>query len=106
VSLTVTVRKGGIYVGAPAKFRRAELDVPSNIYHDQRIGTEGPITLSLSSPYLNVLGTPRIHCACALVDNEVTFHRNLDACQNIHIYAGIFERMRRSMMTRVERCIK
>jgi hypothetical protein len=37
------------------------------------------------------------------VDNEEA-HRIVDACQTISNYAGIFARMGRSMMTRVEVC--
>jgi hypothetical protein len=41
----------------------------------------------------------------APVDNEgALHHRTVDACQTIRIYPGIFERMRWSMMRRVEAC--
>jgi hypothetical protein len=41
----------------------------------------------------------------APVDNEeALYRRNVDAYQAISNYPGIFERMRRSMMRRVEAC--
>jgi hypothetical protein len=41
------------------------------------------------------------------VDNEEELHlRIVDACQTIRNYPGISERMRRSMMRRVDLCIK
>jgi hypothetical protein len=41
----------------------------------------------------------------APVDNkEALHHRIVDACQTIHNYPGILERMRRSMMRHVEVC--
>jgi hypothetical protein len=43
----------------------------------------------------------------AAVDNEEALHhRIVDACQTIRNYPGISERMRRSMMRRVEACIE
>jgi hypothetical protein len=38
------------------------------------------------------------------VDNEEALHRIVDACQTIRNYPGIFERMGRSIMRRVEAC--
>jgi hypothetical protein len=46
---------------------------------------------------------PRVYAAP--VDNKETLHlRSVDACQTIRNCPGIFERMRRSMMRRVEAC--
>jgi hypothetical protein len=43
----------------------------------------------------------------APVDNEVALHRRtVDICQTISNCPAIFERMRRSMMRRVEACIE
>jgi hypothetical protein len=43
----------------------------------------------------------------APVDNEEALHlRIVDACQTIRNYPGIFERMRWSIMRRVEACTK
>jgi hypothetical protein len=43
----------------------------------------------------------------APVDNEEALHhRTVDACQTIRNYPGNFERIRRSMMRRVESCIE
>jgi hypothetical protein len=40
------------------------------------------------------------------VDNEEALHhRTADVCQTIRNYTGVFERMRRSMMRRIEACI-
>jgi hypothetical protein len=60
--------------------------------------------------------TARLKCAGAPsciyhirgpVDNEEAFHhRTVDACQTIRNYSGICERVRRSMMRRVEACIE
>jgi hypothetical protein len=45
--------------------------------------------------------------SAAPVDNEKTLHyRTVDACQTIRNYPGIFARMRRSMMGRVEERIE
>jgi hypothetical protein len=53
------------------------------------------------------VGTPKALVHAAPVDNEeAPHHRIVDACQTIRNYPGIFERMRRSMMRRVEACIK
>jgi hypothetical protein len=52
------------------------------------------------------VGTGKILVYAAPVDNEQALHSTVDACQTIRIYPGIFERMRRSMMRRVEACIK
>jgi hypothetical protein len=42
----------------------------------------------------------------APLDNEEAFqHHIVDACQTIRNYPGIIERMRRSMIRRVEACI-
>jgi hypothetical protein len=65
---------------------------------------EDPLHSLQSSGFVPV-GTPKIPCVCASVDNEETLHhRIVDACQTIRNYPGIFERMRRSMMRRVEAC--
>jgi hypothetical protein len=43
----------------------------------------------------------------ALADNEEALHyHSVDACQTVRNYPGIFERIRRSMMRRVEACIE
>jgi hypothetical protein len=43
----------------------------------------------------------------APADSEKALHhRNVDACQTIRNYLGAFERMRRSMMRRVEAFIQ
>jgi hypothetical protein len=43
----------------------------------------------------------------APVDNEDSLHHGIvDVCQTIRNYPGIFERLRRSTMRRVEACIE
>jgi hypothetical protein len=59
-----------------------------------------------SSGFLPV-GTPETLVYGAPIDNEEALHhRIVDACQTIRNCPGIFERMRRSMMRRVEACIE
>jgi hypothetical protein len=41
-----------------------------------------------------------------LTTKRQLYHCTLDACQTIRNYPGIFERMRRSMMRRIEACIE
>jgi hypothetical protein len=45
-------------------------------------------------------------CAAPLYNEEALQHRIVDACQSIPNYPGIFERMRRSIMRRVEACME
>jgi hypothetical protein len=52
-------------------------------------------------------GTPKTFCVTAPADNEqARHHRNVNVFQTIRNCLGIFERMRRSMMRRVEACIE
>jgi hypothetical protein len=86
-------------------FSRAVRDV-NNTYHDRGGTTVWPPR----SPDFNPLnfylwGHLQALVYGAPVDNEEAFHhRTVDACQTIRNYPGIFERMRRSMMRRVEAC--
>jgi hypothetical protein len=51
------------------------------------------------------VGTPNTLVSAAPVDNEeVLHHRIEDTCRTIRSYAGVFGRMGRFMMTRVEAC--
>jgi hypothetical protein len=53
------------------------------------------------------VGIPKTLVYAAPVDNEKALHhRNMADCQTISNYPTIFERMRRSMMRRVEKCIE
>jgi hypothetical protein len=53
------------------------------------------------------VGTPKTAVYAAPVVNEgALHHRSVDACQTIRNYPGIFGRMWRSMMRRVESCIE
>jgi hypothetical protein len=93
---------------APAHFRRAAQDVPNNAYKDR-----GPTARPPRTPDLNHLGifflseplTTLVHAVA--VDNEKPLHhRVVDAYQTILNCPSIFERMRWSMMRRVEVCIE
>jgi hypothetical protein len=100
--------------GAPAHFSRAVRDVLNNTYHGRWVGRGGPTAWPPLSPDLNPLdfylsGHLKAPVYAALVDNEEALHHRIgDACQTItnYSYPGIFERMRRSMMRRVEACIE
>jgi hypothetical protein len=81
--------------GVPAHFSRALQCVPSNTYHDRSIGLN-PLNFYLWGHLKTIV-------YAAPVDNEEALHRRImDACQTIRNYPGIFERMRLSMMRRVE----
>jgi hypothetical protein len=78
---------------ASAHFSRTVRDVPDNSYHDRLIGGGGPTAWPpCSTPDLNPLDFYLWRHLKTLVD----------ACQTIRNYPGIFERMRRSFMRRVE----
>jgi hypothetical protein len=112
VPLAARARMWYLHDGAPAHFSRAVRDVLSNTYHDRWIGWGGPTACHLRSPDLNLLdfylwGHIKTLVHAAPVDNEEALHhRTVDACQTIRNYPGIFERMRRSAMRRVEACIE
>jgi hypothetical protein len=98
--------------GALAHFSRALRDVLNNTYHDRWIGRGVPTAWPPRSPDLNHLeiylwGHLKTLVYAAPVDNEEgPHHRIVDACQIIRNYPGTFERMRRSVMRRVEACIE
>jgi hypothetical protein len=110
VLLAVTARMWYMHDGAPAHFSRAVREVLRNTFHDQWIGREGPTAWPPRSPDLIPLDlylwghlNPLVYAPP--VDNEeAPHHRIVDACQTIRNFPGIFERMRRSMMRRVEAC--
>jgi hypothetical protein len=95
---------------AAARFSRDVRDVLINIYHGRRIGRGGPTAWPPRSPDLNPLDLYlwehlRTLVYAAPVDTEETPHQRIvDACQAIRNFPGISERMRRSMMRRVEAC--
>jgi hypothetical protein len=97
-----------VHDGAPTHFIRAVRDVLNNTHHDRWTGRGGPIAWPPRSPDLNYLDFYlwehlKIFVYAAAVDNEAALHhRIVDACQNIRNYPGIFERVRRSIMRRVE----
>jgi hypothetical protein len=71
----------------------------------------GPTAWPSASSDLNPLdlylwGHLKVLVYAAPVDNDEALHHCIvAACQTIHIYRGISERMRRSMMRRAEACI-
>jgi hypothetical protein len=95
----------------PAHFSRVVRNVLNNTSYDRWIGRGGPTVWPPRSPDLDPLdsylrGYLKTLMYAAPVDIEEAFHRRiLDACQTIRNYSGIFERMRRSVMRRVEACI-
>jgi hypothetical protein len=101
-----------MHIGPPAHLSRAVRDVLSNIYHDRWIGRGGPTAWlprlsDLKSLDFYLWGHLKSLVHAAPVDNkEALHHRIVDVCQTIRNYPGIFERMRRSMMKRVEACIE
>jgi hypothetical protein len=96
--------------GPSAHFSRAVRDVLSISYHGRWIGRGGPTAWPPRPTDLNPLdfslwGHLKALVYAAPVDNEETlYHRTVDVCQTIRYYPAIFERMRRSMMRRVETC--
>jgi hypothetical protein len=98
--------------GAPAHFSRAMRDVPNNTSHDRWMDRGGPTAWPPRSPDLNPLdfylwGHLKSLVYATPVDNEEALHhRIVDACQTIRNFPGIFQRMRLSMMRRVEACIE
>jgi hypothetical protein len=87
-------------------FSRALRDVLNSTYHQRWLNIRGgPTTWPPRSPDLN---PPDFYLwgHAAPVDNEEALHRSVDACQTICNYPGIFARMRRSMMRRVDACIE
>jgi hypothetical protein len=108
VLLAVRARMLYMHDGSPAHFSSAVLDVLNSTYRDRRIGRGGPIAWPPRSPDLNPLefylwGHLKTLVYAAPVDNEEALHhRIVDVCQAIRNHPGIFERMRRSMMKRVE----
>jgi hypothetical protein len=72
----------------------------------------GPTAWRPRSPDLNSLhfylwgNLKSLVYAAPFVNEEALHHRIVGACKNIRSYPGIFERMRRSMMRRVEACIE
>jgi hypothetical protein len=93
--------------GAPAYFSRAVRDVPNNTYHDRRISRGWPTAWPSSSSGFLPVSTPKTLVYAAPVDIEdALHHRAVDACKTIRNCPAIFERMRPSMMRRVEACIE
>jgi hypothetical protein len=82
-------------------------DVPSSSYHDRWIGRASTEWPPRSPNFIFYLwGQLKALMYAAPVDNEEALHhRNVEACQTIRNYTGIFERMRRSMLRRVEESI-
>jgi hypothetical protein len=91
-------------------FSRAVTYVLSNTYHDRWTGTGGSSAWPPRSPNFNPLKIcpwgllkPLMYAA-PFHNEEALHHRIEDACQTLRNCSGIFERLRRSMMRRVETC--
>jgi hypothetical protein len=97
---------------ASAHFSRAVRDVINNTYHDQWRRRQGPVAWPPRSPHLNPLDfypwghVKSLVYASSVAKKEAIHRRIVDACQTILNYLGIFERMRRSRMRRVEACLE
>jgi hypothetical protein len=106
--MALRARMWHMHDGALAHFSCALRDVLNNTYHDRWIRRGGPTVWPPRSPDLNPLwGHLKTLVYAAPVDNEEALHRRIvDACQTIPNCPSIFERMRRSMMRRVEACIE
>jgi hypothetical protein len=112
VPLGVRARMWYMHDGAPAHFSRAVRDVLNNTYRYRRIGRGGPTAWPPRSPDLNRLDfylwehLKSLLYSASFDNEEALQHRIVDACETIHNYPGIFERMRRSMMRHVEAYIE
>jgi hypothetical protein len=99
VPLAVRARMWYMHDGAPALISRAVRDVLSNTYDGRWIHRGGPTARPPRSPDFN----PLDFVYAAPVDNEEALHRRtVDACQTIRNCPGIFERIQRPVMRRVE----
>jgi hypothetical protein len=80
---------------------RSVRDALSNTCQGRWIGRGGPTAWPpRSTPGLNPLWG---HLNAAPADNEgALHHRTVDACQTVRNYPGIFVRMQRSIVRRVE----
>jgi hypothetical protein len=107
VAFAIGARMWCMHDGAPARFSRALRDVLSNTHHDRWVGRGGTTAWPPRSPDLNPLdfylwGHIKTLVYAAPVDNEEALHHRMPV--RLRNYPGIFERMRRSMMRRVEAC--
>jgi hypothetical protein len=93
--LAVRARMCYMHDGVAVHFSRAVREFLNNAYHDRWIGTWGPTAWPPRSPDLN-----------SLVFYLWGHNRIVDTCETIRNCPGIFERMRRSIMRRVEACIE
>jgi hypothetical protein len=94
--------------GATAHCSRAVRDVPYSTIHDRWTDGAGPIawpprsTTQLIPLDLYLRGLPETVVYAAAHDNEQAIHRTVDTCQTVRNCPAISERMRRSVMRRVE----
>jgi hypothetical protein len=93
--------------GALAHFSRAARDVLSNTYHERQIGRGGPTAWPQRSPDLNPLdfylwGHLKPFVYATPDKGKARNLRIVDACQTNRNYPGIYERMQRSAMRRVD----
>jgi hypothetical protein len=110
--LSALVRAGFWYTRdlSSADSSRAVRDVLNNSCHDRWRGKGGHSISFPWSPDLNPLDCylwehlKATACGVPVDNEEALHHRIVDACQTVRNSPGIFERMRRSMVRRVEVC--
>jgi hypothetical protein len=85
-------------------FSVAAIMTDGHVEEDPMYGLQGNQTSILLTL---LVGTPKTSVYAAPVDNEEAFHRRITVAYHIiRNYPGIFERMRRFVMRRVETCIE
>jgi hypothetical protein len=110
VPLAVRAQMWYMHDSAPAHFSRAVRDVLNNTYHDQWIGRGGSTAWPPRSPDLNPLDFylwGHLKPVCIKLLLKTKRHLTIAMWMPVRLSAttpGIFERMRRSMMRRVEAC--
>jgi hypothetical protein len=96
--------------GDSVHFSHAVRGVLNNTYHGRWIGRGGPIAWPPCSPDFNPLNFYLWEHLKSLVYatpvDEALHLRIVDACQTFRNFPGIFERMQRPMMRRVETFIE
>jgi hypothetical protein len=109
VPVTVRARMWYIHDGLPAHFSRTVRDVLNNTYRDQWRRTHCMASTHArfeSSRFLPVGALITLVYATHVDNKEALHHHIVDVYQTIRLYPGIFGRMRRSVMRRVEACIE
>jgi hypothetical protein len=90
--------------GAPTYSSRAVRVVLNNSFREPWIGRGGPTTCPPRSPDFHRLEFYLCGLCMQILLISKLHHSIEDACETIYNYLGIFERIRRSLMRRVEAC--